>query len=76
MVGVSTAVLTALYAFQEEDWRSLLSLSSAENASIAAAMFGAAMVFRADGKQDLASLAWMVALLHLAGHALAKGGLS
>jgi hydrogenase-4 component B len=75
VVGVLTAVLTALYAFQEEDWRSLLSLSSAENASIAVAMLGAAMVFRADGKQDLASLAWIVALLHLAGHALAKGGL-
>jgi hydrogenase-4 component B len=75
VVSVLTAVLTALYAFQEEDWRSLLSLSSAENASIAVSMLGAAMVFRADGQQNLASLAWVVALLHLAGHALAKGGL-
>jgi hydrogenase-4 component B len=75
VVGVLTAVLTALYSFQQEDWRSLLSFSSAENASIATAMLGAALMFRADGKQDLASLAWVVALLHLAGHALAKGGL-
>jgi hydrogenase-4 component B len=74
-IGVLTAVLTALYAFQEEDWRSLLSFSSAENASIAVAMLGAAMMFRGDGQQNLASLAWTVALLHLAGHALAKGGL-
>jgi hydrogenase-4 component B len=75
VIGVLTAVLTALYAFQEEDWRSLLSFSSAENASIAVAMLGAAMMFRGDGQQNLASLAWTVALLHLAGHALAKGGL-
>ena len=75
IIGVLTAILTALYAFQEEDWRSLLSLSSAENASIAVAMLGAGLMFRGDGQQELASLAWAVALLHLAAHALAKGGL-
>ena len=32
-------------------------------------------MFRGDQLPELASLAWMVALLHLAGHALAKGGL-
>lgn len=74
-LGVFSAILTALYAFQEEDWRQLLSFSSAENASIAVAMLGAAMMFGADGHPDLASLAWVVAYLHLAGHALAKGGL-
>jgi len=74
-VGVVSAILTALYAFQQEDWRALLSFSSAENASIAVAMLGAAMLFRADGHADLAGLAWTVGLLHLAGHALAKGGL-
>lgn len=75
IVGVVTAILSGLYAFQQEDWRSLLGFSSAENASIAVAMLGAAMMFRGDGQRELASLAWMVALLHLAGHALAKGGL-
>ena len=75
IVAVLTAILTALYAFQEEDWRSLLSFSSAENASIAAAMLGAALMFRGDGQRELASLAWAVALLHLAAHSLAKGGL-
>jgi hydrogenase-4 component B len=75
VTGVLSAILTALYAFQEEDWRRLLSFSSAENASIAVAMLGAAMMFRADGHPDLASLAWVVALLHLAAHALAKGAL-
>ncbi len=73
--GVLSAVLTALYAFQEEDWRSLLSFSSAENASIAVTMLGACLLFRSSGLMGLASLAWVVALLHLAAHSLAKGAL-
>ena len=73
--GVVSALLAVLYAFQQEDWRSLLSFSSAENAAIAVAMLGAALLFRHDGLQALAGLAWTVALLHLAGHALAKGAL-
>jgi hydrogenase-4 component B len=75
IVAVLSAVLTALYAFQQDDWRSLLSFSSAENASIAVAMLGAALIFRGHAMPELASLAWTVSLLHLAGHALAKGGL-
>ncbi len=75
IIAVLSAILTALYAFQQEDWRTLLSFSSAENASIAVAMLGAALIFRGHGKPELASLAWTVSLLHLAGHALAKGGL-
>lgn len=75
IIGVVTAILSSLYAFQEEDWRALLSFSSAENASIAVAMLGAAMMFRSEGQRELASLAWVVALLYLAGHALAKGGM-
>jgi hydrogenase-4 component B len=75
IVAVFSAILTALYAFQQEDWRTLLSFSSAENAAIAVAMLGVALIFRGHGEPELASLAWTVALLHLAGHALAKGGL-
>ena len=74
-VGVASAILSVLYAFQQEDWRCLLSFSSAENASVSVALFGAALLFRQGGLPDLAGLAWTVALLHLAGHALAKGGL-
>jgi hydrogenase-4 component B len=74
-VAVASAILTALYAFQQEGWRELLSLSSAENASIAVCLLGAALMFRQDGLADLAGLAWAVALIHLAGHALAKGAL-
>jgi len=75
IVAVLSAILTALYAFQQEDWRGLLSFSSAENAAIAVAMLGAALIFRGHALPELASLAWTVALLHLAAHALAKGGL-
>ena len=62
-VGVFSAVLTALYAFQEDDWRSLLSFSSAENASIAVSMLGACLLFRSEGLTNLAGLAWVVSLL-------------
>ncbi len=74
-IAVLSAILTALYAFQQEAWRELLSLSSAENASIAIALLGVALMFRHDGLKDLAGLAWTVALIHLAGHALAKSAL-
>jgi hydrogenase-4 component B len=74
-LAVLTAVLAILYAFQEEDWRRLLSLSTAENAGIATAALAAALLFRHAGLQALAGLGWLVALLHLAGHSLAKGAL-
>ncbi len=75
IAGVLSAILAVLYAFQQDDWRSLLSFSSAENAAIAVATLGASLMFRASGLAALAGLAWTVALLHLAGHALAKGTL-
>jgi formate hydrogenlyase subunit 3/multisubunit Na+/H+ antiporter MnhD subunit len=74
-IGVLSAILAALYAFQQEDWRCLLSFSSAENAAIAVTTLGAAILFRESQLPDLADLAWTVSLLHLAAHALAKGGL-
>jgi formate hydrogenlyase subunit 3/multisubunit Na+/H+ antiporter MnhD subunit len=74
-IGVVSAILSVLYAFQQEDWRCLLSFSSAENVSVAVALLGAALLFRQGGLPDLAGLASTVALLHLAAHALAKGGL-
>lgn len=74
-VGVVSSILAILYAFQQEDWRALLSFSSAENAAIAVTLLGACLIFRNDKLDDLAGLAWTVALLHLAGHSLAKGAL-
>lgn len=75
VVATFSAILTILYAFQQDDWRCLLSFSSAENASIAVMALGAAQLFRSSGLAELAGLAWSVSLLHLAGHALAKGTL-
>ncbi len=74
-LAVLTAILGILYAFQEEDWRRLLGLSTAENAGIACAALAAALLFRHAGLAPLAGLGWLVALLHLGGHALAKGAL-
>jgi hydrogenase-4 component B len=73
VLAVTSAVLSALYAFQQEDWRGLLAFSSAENTAIALATIGAGLIFRSDNLPALASLAWTVALLHMAAHALAKG---
>ncbi len=74
-VGALTSILAALYAFQQDDWRRLLAFSTAENAGIAVTTLGASLLFRAGGEPALAGLAWTVAVLHLSGHSLAKGGL-
>ena len=75
IAGVISAILTIFNAFQEEDWRRLLSLSSAENAGVAVAILGVSLLFAASGLSGPAGLAWIVCLLHLAGHSLAKGTL-
>lgn len=73
--GVLTAILAIFNAFQEEDWRRMLSLSSAENAGVAVAVLGTSLLFAASGLPGPAALAWIVCLLHLAAHSLAKGTL-
>lgn len=75
VVGIISAILNALYAFQQDNWRRLLAFSSAENGSVAVALLGAALIFAQNGSSMLSGLAWIVALLHLAGHSLAKTAL-
>ncbi|MGB6132771.1 MAG: proton-conducting transporter membrane subunit [Acidobacteriaceae bacterium] len=75
LVGVASAILAIFNAFQEEDWRRMLSLSSAENACVAVAVLGASWLFLACGLPAQAALAWVVCLLHLAAHSLSKGTL-
>jgi hydrogenase-4 component B len=75
LISVLTAMLTILYAFQQTDWRRLLSYSSAENAAISVLMLGVAILFRQEQQFNLAALAGVVSLIHLAGHSLAKGTL-
>ncbi len=74
-VAAFSAILAVLYALQADDWRQLLGLSSAENAAIATLLLGAALIFRSAGLGDLSMLAWIVGLLHLAGHSLSKGAM-
>jgi formate hydrogenlyase subunit 3/multisubunit Na+/H+ antiporter MnhD subunit len=75
IVGILSAILTIFNAFQEEDWRRLLSLSSAENAGVAVSILGVSLLFAISGLPGPAGLAWIVCLLHLGGHSLAKGTL-
>lgn len=73
--GMLSAIVAILYAFQQRDWRRLLSLSGAENAGIAVAALGAALIFQSGGQAELAGLCWIIGILHLMGHSLAKAGL-
>ena len=75
IAGVLSAILAIFNAFQEEDWRRMLSLSSAENAGVAVAILGTSLLFAANGLPGPAALAWIVCLLHLAAHSLAKSTL-
>jgi hydrogenase-4 component B len=75
VAGVLSAILAIFYAFQQEDWRRLLSFSSAENATVAIAVLGVSALFVSSSLPEVASLAWTVALLHLAAHSLAKSTL-
>ena len=45
IAGVLSAILAIFNAFQEEDWRRMLSLSSAENAGVAVAVLGVSLLF-------------------------------
>ncbi|WP_276942370.1 proton-conducting transporter membrane subunit [Ferrimicrobium acidiphilum] len=73
--GMLSAIVAILYAFQQRDWRRLLSLSGVENAGIAIAALGAALIFQAGGQSELAGLCWLIGILHLMGHSLAKASL-
>ena len=44
IAGVLSAILSIFNAFQEEDWRRMLSLSSAENAGVAVAVLGVFLI--------------------------------
>ncbi|WP_308389494.1 proton-conducting transporter membrane subunit [Acidithiobacillus sp. AMEEHan] len=74
-VGTVSSILAILYAFQQNDWRRLLSFSTAENANLAVVALGAASLFRAEDFSALSTLAWTVGLIHLGGHSLAKGSM-
>lgn len=72
-VAVISAVMAALFAFQQRDWRRLLSLSSAENACIALLLLSASLICKQQGLVALSAMASVIAMMHMAAHCLAKG---
>ncbi len=71
-VGVVSALLGVLYALVEHDLKRLLAYHSIENIGIILIGFGAALVFRALGKPELAALAFIAGLYHTLNHAIFK----
>src|ERR1022692_2871836 len=72
-VGVVTALVGVLYALQEHDLKRLLAYHSIENIGIIVMGFGAALMFRTLGHQNLAAIAMVGALYHTLNHAIFKG---
>lgn len=72
VVGIITAVIGALYAFIEHDFKRLLAYSSIENMGIILVGIGAGMVFMSHQELVLAGVAFSAALYHAFNHALFK----
>ncbi|WP_051296700.1 proton-conducting transporter membrane subunit [Anaeroarcus burkinensis] len=70
--GCLSALMGALYAVTEGDWKRLLAFCSAENLGLIFALLGAGLLGQFYGDLYLASLAWNAALLHVFLHALYK----
>lgn len=70
--GTASAVLGALYAFQQHEIKRLLAYSSIENLGIIAMGIGLSMIFRGTGHGDLASLGLLAALYHALNHSVFK----
>jgi len=71
-VGVCSGLLGVLYALIETDLKRLLAYSTIENVGIIFIGFGASLVFNALAKPNLAALALIASLAHIANHALFK----
>src|SRR5208283_284942 len=72
-LGVASALLGVLYALMEHDLKRLLAWHSIENIGIILMGFGAALMFRALGYENLAALALIAGLYHTFNHATFKG---
>ena len=72
-LGVASALLGVLYALMEHDLKRLLAWHSIENIGIILIGFGAALMFRSLGQENLAALALIAALYHTFNHVLFKG---
>ncbi len=73
LIASVSALIGVLYALVEKDFKRILAFSSIENVGIILIAFGAAMVFKAYGLNELAALALIATLLHVFFHSLFKG---
>jgi hydrogenase-4 component B len=73
LIASVSALIGVLYALVEKDIKRILAFSSVENIGIVLIAFGAAMVFKAYGLNELAALALIATLLHVFFHSLFKG---
>ena len=72
VIGGLTAVLGVLYAMLQDDLKTLLAYSTVENIGIAVIGVGLAIAFKGDGQADLAALALVAGLYHMANHSVFK----
>jgi formate hydrogenlyase subunit 3/multisubunit Na+/H+ antiporter MnhD subunit len=73
LIGLVSALLGVLLALAQEDVKRVLAYSTVENAGIVALGLGLGLLGLAGGMPVVAVLAFAGALLHVWGHALAKG---
>ena len=71
--GVVSALIGVLYALMDHDLKRLLAHHSIENIGIILIGFGAAVMFRALGHDQLAAIAFIAGLYHTMNHAIFKG---
>ena len=72
VIGGITAVMGVLYAVLQDDFKTLLAYSTVENVGIAVIGLGLAIAFKGDGQRQLAALALVAGLYHMANHAVFK----
>ena len=72
-LGAISAVFGILHALVSSDLKRLLAYSTTENMGLVLIGVGAALLFAADGRELLATVALGAALLHVVTHAAAKG---
>lgn len=72
LAGGVTAVLGVLYAVLQDDLKKLLAYSTVENIGVAVIGLGLAIAFKGDGQKELAALALVASLYHMANHSVFK----
>ncbi len=71
-LGGITAVMGVLYALMQHDLKKLLAFSTVENIGIIFIGLGLALVFKTNGQDAFAALAFTAALFHVFNHSLFK----